>query len=455
MITAIVIGLGERGDVYSDYALSFPHRFSIVGAADIDAKKRLLYQEKFQLSGDQIYESWQDILKDKKLADVAIIATPDAVHFEPAMQAMKLGYDVLLEKPMAPTREECVKLNETSKANDCILQIGHVLRYTRFYLSIKEHLDKGIIGNIVNINMSENVSYYHYAHSFVRGNWNNRENSSPMILAKCCHDLDLMYWFTESNPDKISSFGSLNHFENPREDLPERCTDGCPIADSCLYYAPRIYEEILPLLHVSLKSDNLINRIIIKLAMRYPWLKLYSPFSKINEYSGWPVSVVTDDFTLEGKRKALENGPYGRCVYKIKDHNVVDHQQVSILFENGITGTLTMQGHSSEEGRTIRIDGTKGTIIGEFMLSHQKLIHIDSLTNKKSVLLDIKRESGHGGGDIILIGQFIEITQKKKNKEKFKVKTSAEKSLISHLMAFAADKSRLEQSIVEFRDFIA
>ncbi len=449
MITAIIIGLGERGNVYSDYAISFPHKFRIVGAADTDRKKRDLFQSKFQLSNDQIYDTWQDILKDNKLADVAIIATPDTIHFEPAMQAMKLGYDVLLEKPMAPTREECVTLTKTSKDRGVILQIGHVLRYTRFYSLIKEYLIGDVIGNVVNINMSENVSYYHYAHSFVRGNWNNRENSSPMILAKCSHDLDLMYWFADSKPDRISSFGGLHHFVSPREDLPQRCTDGCPISETCVYYAPRIYEEILPMLHVSLKSDNIINRIVIKLAIIFPWLKLYRPFSKINEYGGWPVSVITDDPSLEGKRRALQNGPYGRCVYNIEDHNVVDHQQVSIIFENGITANLTMQGHSSEEGRSIRIDGTKGTIIGEFMLSHQKLIHIDSLTNKRSVILDIKRESGHGGGDMILIGQFIEIVAKKKNGEKFEEQTSADKSLISHLMAFAADEARLEQSITK------
>jgi predicted dehydrogenase len=452
VITAIVIGLGERGNVYSDYALLHPERFKIVGAADIDKEKRIYFQKKFQLNSDQIYESWQDILQDK-LADVAVIATPDTVHFEPAMQAMKLGYDVLLEKPMAQTLDECVTLDETSKANNCILQIGHVLRYTKFYSLIKEHLRSDIIGDIVHINMSENVSYFHYAHSFVRGNWNNRENSSPMILAKCCHDLDLMHWFTESKPDKISSFGGLNHFNSPRSDLPERCTDGCPIADSCLYYAPRIYEEVLPLLHISLKSDNIINKIIIKLAIKFPWLKLYKPFSKINDYGDWPVSVITKDPSLRGKREALENGPYGRCVYKIKDHNVVDHQQVSILFKNGITGSLIMHGHSSEEGRSIRIDGTRGTIVGEFMLSHQKLYHIDSLTNKKSEILNIKRESGHGGGDIILTGQFIEVVGKKKHNEKYEVQTSVDKSLISHLMAFAADRARLEGSIIDFTDF--
>lgn len=454
MITAIVIGLGDRGNVYSDYALSQPEKFKIVGAADIDEIKRSEFKEKFQLTGDQIYRSWQDILREEKLSDVVIITTPDTVHFEPAMQAMELGYDILLEKPMAPTKEECLTLNETSAEIGVILQIGHVLRYTKFYSMINDWIAKGSIGDIVNITMSENVSYYHYAHSFIRGNWHNRERSSPMILAKCCHDLDAMYWFARSNPEKISSFGGLNHFTSPHPDLPDRCTDGCPISDSCLYYAPRIYEDILPLLHVTLKSGTIFEKIITHMAMKYPILKKYRPFSIINEYGGWPVSVITPDHSLEGKRDALENGPYGRCVYKVEDHNVVDHQQVGVLFENGITANLTMHGHSSEEGRSIRIDGTKGTLSGEFYLSHQKLIHVESLTNKRTTIIDINRTQAHGGGDSILIAEFVNLVEKKKKGEPQEAKASVSNSIISHLMAFAADEARLEQSIVNFKEFI-
>lgn len=453
MITAIVIGLGDRGNVYSDFALSYPNRLKIVGAADIDDTKRYHFSNKFKLSSDQIFHSWEEMLEDKKIADVVIITTPDPIHFDPAIKAINLGYDVLLEKPMAPTKEECVALNKANKEKGGILLIGHILRYTQFFSSIKEYLAKGKIGDIVHINLSENVSYYHYAHSFVRGNWNNKENSSPMILAKCVHDLDVLYWFTNSKPDKISSFGGLNYFKNTRDDLPDRCTDGCPIEDTCLYYAPRIYEDIHPLLHIALKSGTVFEKLIIRLALRFPGLKNYKPFSRINEYDGWPVSVISQDNSIKGKRKALERGPYGRCVYRIKDHNVVDHQEVSILFKNGITSNLVMHGHSSEEGRTIRIDGTRGTLFGEFFLSHQKLTHVDSLTNKKSIVVDTKDSKGHGGGDGALIAEFIELIEKKKNGEKYEVKTSVSKSLISHLMAFAADKARLEQKVVDFKEF--
>lgn len=454
MISAIILGLGDRGKTYSTYAVTHPEKLIIIAVADPDEHKRNYFQEKFNLAQNNIFASWENILEKGKIADVAIITTPDHLHYEPAIKAMKLGYDILLEKPMAPTKNECKTLDKIAREENRILQICHVLRYSNFYSKINTALKTGKIGNIVNITMLENVSYYHYAHSFIRGNWHNRENSSPMILAKCCHDLDLMYSFAGAIPDKITSFGGLDHFKKDRDDLPARCTDGCPIKENCLYYAPRIYEDILPLLHITSKSGKSVDKAVAKLAIKFPHLKNYPPFSKINQYNGWPVSVITPETSIDAKRKALDTGPYGRCVYNVKDHNVVDHQVVSVLFENNITATLTMHGHSSEEGRYIRIDGTKGTIVGDFLSSGEYLEHIDSQTNKKTILYDSKGISvDHGGSDQIIISDFIDLIENKKLGNKIIAKTNSKISLISHLMAFAADESRIQNKIVEFEEF--
>lgn len=453
MITAIVLGLGDRGKIYSNYALSNPDRFKIIAGADPDEKKREFFSTQFNLTSAKLYTSWELLLEKGKIADVAIITLPDTLHFEPTMAAMKLGYHILLEKPMATTKEECEILSQTSLELNRVLQICHVLRYTDFYSKISETLESGMIGKVVNINMMENVSYYHYAHSFIRGNWHNREKSSPMILAKCSHDLDVMYWFANSKPKLISSFGGLDHFTTEHSDIPERCTDGCPIEDSCLYYAPRIYEEILPLLHITSKSGKTLDKSVARLAIKYPKLKKYPPFSKINDYYGWPVSIITPESSLEGKREALETGPYGRCVYKVEDHNVVDHQVVSVLFDNNITGTLTMHGHSSEEGRFIRIEGTRGTIIGEFLTSHQSLDYIDSLTNKKNRLFQSTRIDGHGGGDEVFIEKFVSLIERKKHGEIVESSTDSTISIVSHLMAFAADEARVNRKLIHFSNF--
>ncbi|MHA1729216.1 MAG: Gfo/Idh/MocA family protein [Promethearchaeota archaeon] len=421
-VRAILIGAGQRGaDVFGAYAIDFPLELQIIAVAEPRKTHRERFSEMHNLESGMCYEKWEDLLKEGKISDkaeVAIIATPDRLHVKPAIAALEKGYDVLLEKPMATTLEDCKKLTDKTEQTGRKLQICHVLRYTKFYSAIHKLIREGKIGNIVNISMRENVSYWHYAHSFIRGNWHNREKSSPMILAKCCHDLDLLYWFVAARALKINSFGSLTYFgpNKAPKSAPMRCTDGCPAGDSCLYNAIRFYVENIPL-----------------------------------QYDGWPVSVITTDQSLEGRMKALREGPYGKCVYRVKDHNVVDHQVVGVEFENGVTATLTMHGHSHEEGRTIRIDGTKGTIIGEFLLSGNKLILHDSSSLNPKEIQDITAEndSGHGGGDTGLIRAFIKMIR---SKDTFIGKTGARESLESHLMAFAADKARLENRIVEMQE---
>ncbi len=451
-IEAIIIGAGDRGgDIYAKYALRFPNKMKVVAVAEPIEERRISIQEKHHLESDKCFSSWEQILAIEKLADIAIITTQDQMHAKPAILAMRKGYDVLLEKPMATSIEDCKKLVDVSKETGKLLHICHVCRYTGFYSSIYSLIKSGRIGEVVNISLRENVSSFHYAHSYIRGHWHNRDKTSPMILAKSCHDMDILFWLIGSPAKKISSFGSQTHFgrKNQPNGAPDRCIDGCPVSENCLYYAPRIYINIEPSLQVSSKGGKLLEKFISRSVLKNPKLKRFYPFSKINRVKDWPVSTITKDFSLEGRMKALRDTNYGKCVYAVEDHNVVDHQVVNIEFENNTTATFTMHGFSPEEGRTLRIDGTKGTIIGGFLFSGDTIRFIDAYTGKEEIIRKTGILVGHGGGDDKLIASFLQTARDKSTQAPL---TDVKSALESHLMAFAADISRLEERTVEMNE---
>ncbi len=452
-LSAIVIGAGDRGaDTYGEYALQHPDEIGFIAVAEPIDSRRESFATKHQISSDFCFKTWEKLLELEKLADIAVITTQDRMHAEPAIRAMQQGYDVLLEKPMATTVEDCKKLVEVSEQTGRLLQICHVLKYTEFFSTIHSIINAGKIGNVVNISLRENVSSFHYAHSFVRGNWHNREKSSPMILAKSCHDMDILYWLVGSPTKKISSFGSQIHFgrENQPEGAPDRCTDGCPVSDSCLYYSPRIYIDVEPWLQISSKGGTPFMKFMSKTLLKYPNMKRFYPFNKINKVEEWPVSTITNDFTKEGRMKALRETDYGRCVYAIEDHNVVDHQVVNIEFTNNVTATFTMQCFSYMEGRTIRIDGTKGTIIGDFLASGDTIRLMDAYTGKEEIIRKTGLITGHSGGDDRLFRSFLQTIRDRDSQPPL---TDARSSLESHLMAFAADKARLENKVIDMEIF--
>lgn len=281
-----------------------------------------------------------------------------------------------------------------------------------------------------------------------------------MILAKCCHDLDLIQWLVGSRPDKISSLGSLTHFRPERAPAgaPARCTDGCPVEADCLYSAIDIYVRIRPLLHLVQMSDRRLLATLAALLERYPAqvaraARFLPPLRQFVNYSGWPVRAMTGDFTPEGRYRALEDpqNPYGRCVYHC-DNDVVDHQHVNIEFESGVTATLIMHGHSYAEGRSLRIDGSAGTLIGELHLHGRRIVLHHKRTGRQEVLLQQSfslDEDGHGGGDAGLTRNFIDLLQAK---EPPGITTDAAGALESHLMAFAADRARLEGRVVNMEE---
>jgi len=453
-----MVGAGNRGkDVYGNYALNHPQDLKFVAIAEPHPIRRELFARAHNIPSSNQYVTWEDLLQSK-MADVAFICTQDQMHTAPAVKALELGYNVLLEKPMATKINECILLTKKAQEVKKQLRIAHVLRYTPFFQKIYEIINSGQLGDVMTIDHRENVSYWHMAHSFVRGHWAKEKLSSPMILAKSCHDLDILYWLTGCSPRIISSFGSLEHFkpENAPPGVTNRCLDGCTASDSCKYYAPRIYIDIVPLLRIAQVGGTGKIQFIANLALKHPQLfsRLQNlPYLRqVKKYQGWPVSTITEDLTTEGKWEALKKGPYGRCVYFV-DNDVVDHQVTIIEFENGITSTFTMHGFSHIEGRTIRIDGTEGSLIGEFLSTGEKLVLYNHFNETEKIIMNQKMNldtgSGHGGGDSGLIKSFIRSLQLGSEEPL----TSAQSSLESHIMAFAAEKARLTDSTVQMDEY--
>ncbi len=405
-----MIGAGARGiGVYGDYAAHHPDKLRFVAVAEPDSQRRMYFAMVHQLDPTQMYESDVDILKQPKLADCCFICTQDNKHIEPALTAMELGYHVFLEKPMAVTPKDCLRLEAKARATGVKVMIGHVLRYTPFFAKIKEWLDEGYIGDLMTIQHNENVSYWHQAHSYVRGNWRNVASSSPMILAKSCHDLDLLCWFAGANPEKVASFGKLSHFktEHAPTKAPAFCLDGCPHQDDCLYYAPRVY------LHAPI------------------WMKL-------------PVANDMSDASL---LNALKQGPYGRCVYH-SDNDVVDHQVTIIEFAGGITAAFTMTAFTRDNTRTIKLMGTKGEIRGHLEKNELELIRFGEAESTTVNLGTATSE--HGGGDKGIMDDFVAYVGEDVFKEKFALRDS----VTSHLLAFAAEKSRNLMTTIAYEEYL-
>ena len=243
-ILAALIGAGRRGiQTFGGFALRNPYEIQFIAVAEPDAERRVQFAAQHDIPKERQFSSWEELLDRPKLCEALVIATMDQMHFAPTIAALDAGYDILLEKPMSNEPVECLRMAQQAQAEKRLLMICHVLRYTPFFTAIKKIVDSGLLGDIVSVQHNENVGYYHQAHSFTRGNWRNSQLSSPMILAKCCHDMDILTWLIGKRCQKISSFGGLYLFkpENAPVGAPARCTDGCPVERQCPYSAIRIY----------------------------------------------------------------------------------------------------------------------------------------------------------------------------------------------------------------------
>ena len=410
-LTCIVVGGGQRGWNYASYALDHPDKLKVVGICDPSKYVRDKFTKKYGLNEENVFTDWVDAVKREKFADFVCICTPDHLHKEVALSFTNLKYHILLEKPMATTKNDCIEIVEACTTNNVILSVCHVLRYYPANKKIKEIIDTGLIGNVVSIQHIEPVGHWHFAHSYVRGNWRNTAKSSFSLLAKSCHDIDLFCYWINSQCNSVSSFGSLKHFK--KENKPAgggmRCLD-CAVEAQCPYSAKKIYLD---------RTER--------------------------GYIGWPVSVVSDIEDVGNVTERLKNGPYGRCVYEC-DNDVCDNQIVNLQFENGVTVSFTMIAFSEQIcQRTTRIFGTHGEIkyTGGVTVEHFDFLSgkLSSYNCHPSEAMFSKHLQGHGGADYYLIDSFVKAVQAN---DSSLIKSGPEETLQSHLLVFACEESRLQ-----------
>ncbi|PKM81356.1 MAG: oxidoreductase [Firmicutes bacterium HGW-Firmicutes-14] len=460
-VTAILSGAGLRGrEVYGRYALKHPDRLRFVAVADPDPARRLLFQKEHSIPDTMAFESW-DVLMDRsrgRIADAAFVCTRDSMHYRPAAGALELGYDVVLEKPISPDLQECRQITRTAGEAGRFVQVCHVLRYTGFWKKVKEIVDSGRIGRIIHYDHSENVSYWHFGHSYVRGHYRNKSASSPLILAKACHDLDLMFWIFGEKPLTVQSAGELSFFHpgNAPPGAPERCTDGCPAAETCPWFAPRLYITAEPLLSIGLHAPSRLIRLFSRIALNHrSFLKILSRFDKrldgILNWDRFPATVISSDLSVEGKMKALGEGPFGRCIFKC-GNDVADHQVSTFTFPGGATGTLTVHGVSDLEGREIRIFGTKGTLRGYFRYNGEQITVTDLRFSRTDTVYQAGLSmGGHGGGDFGLMDSFVGSMRGAKTPNTGH--TDVAGAMESHYMAFAAEDARVTHKKINMQEY--
>lgn len=410
-ITYAVCGFGGRGcDSYSSYQLAHPDQLKLVAVADPDKKRLSIAREQYHVPEKFCFRSGFDLLAQPKLADFLIIATQDKEHMCYALPALEKGYHLLLEKPISANIGECITLKEAAKKYNRIVMVCHVLRYAPFYETVHRLICEGKVGKLQTIHASENVGYWHFSHSYVRGHWRNCAESSPVILAKSCHDMDILRWLAGVPCKKVSSFGSLSWFHtgNAPVGSAERCLD-CHTKKSCPYDAEKIYltDVRTGLLH---------------------------------GHIGWPCSVLVGPNPTESAvRDALRNGLYGRCVYHC-DNDVADHQVVNLEFEGGITASFTLSAFSEECHRTLLVTGSHGEIFGDV---EENKVTLRRFGQREEVfMLDVlpSEYAGHGGGDWRMMEELCRLFRS----DEAEARTGIDVSVESHAIAMAAEESRLQ-----------
>lgn len=410
-VTAITLGAGNRGNVYGGYALNFPGNLKIVGVAEPIPLRIERYSTKHNIPREQRFDTWERVFERPKFADAIIITTPDALHYAPCIKALSMGYDILLEKPIAQTEQECRDILAAARKYKRIVAVCHVLRYAPYFVKMRELLRQGAIGEIISVQHFEPIEHNHMAHSYVRGNWHNSKETTPIILAKSCHDLDIIRWLVDKPVKQISAMGDLRWFrrENAPDGSADRCTDNCTVERECPYSAIKSYLERRERLAVfDLPEDKSKHADIIM--------------------------------------ERLKTTNYGRCVYRM-ENDQPDHYVTNILFENNITASFSMEAFTSYSGRRTRIMGSMGDMVGDM----KELVVNDFITRKQVTLVpkaeDVEgyKNSGHGGGDWLLAHDFIQAVTKQDPKA---LTSTIDESIESHIMGFRAEKSRLQGKVM-------
>lgn len=425
-IKIVLLGAGNRANVYASVGLEYPEKMQVVGIVDPDPIRRELMRERYAVAHENCFEDVSQFVQREKFADAVINGTMDHLHVPTSIPVLEKGYDLLLEKPFAVNETEMNELLEVARKHGNKVVIGHVLRYTDFYRSIKNHIINGEIGKIISIETCEHVSYHHMAASYVRGKWSSEKLCfAPMLLAKSCHDVDILLWMMkETQPTQVVSFGSDFQFGKDRkiEGAGTRCMQDCPYVDSCIFSA---------------KSN-------------------YLSYPRWGQYV-WKCLEANKNLTPEQQAESLRtDNRYGRCVWDFERDGNVDHQALLFQFANGATGTFSMVGGSAKPERNIHIVGTLGEIKGSFEDSKyvvRKMSPDGSLQGYEEKLYDLNvvgdmigMAGGHGGGDQKLVHDFLDYLN---GKEPSVSCATLEDSVISHRTVFKAMQSKHSGEIVE------
>ncbi len=410
-ISAITLGAGARGNVYGNFALAYPDHLRIVGVAEPSEVRRDGYADRHAVPGSERFTDWKAVFARPRFADAIIVSTPDHLHFAPCMAALEAGYDVLLEKPIAPTEAECRELLDKARETGRIVAVCHVLRYAPYFAHMRTLIGEGAVGRLVSIQHMEPIGHVHMAHSYVRGNWRDSVSTTPIILAKSSHDLDILRWLADRPTRALQAFGNLSWFksENAPIGSTERCMDGCAVEATCPYSARRIYLEQRMRLYV------------FNLAVDEP--------------------TRSDDI-----RAALATTDYGRCVYRM-DNDQCDHYTVNLQFEDEVTATFSMDAFTPMSGRRTRVMGSHGYLDGNMQHLEAHDFQTGKVTEWISDVVeesDDDAQSGHGGGDWRMVADFVQAVA---YQDAGRLSSTIDQSIESHLMAFAAERSRVRGTV--------
>ncbi len=406
-ITVAIVGLGSRGNAYASSIKLLPEKFEIVACSDIIPEKMERFAKTYGVPAERCYPSAEALLEEDRLADVLFICTLDRQHYGHAIPALKKDYHLVLEKPASTDPRECMEIARVANERGRNVVVCHVLRYTPYFRRVKEVIDSGVLGKIYSIQANEGVTFWHMAHSFVRGNWRNSDTTCPMIMQKCCHDMDIFLWLTGKHCKSVSSFGSLSHFkpECAPEGAHEHCDETCPAYGSCAYSIERYLHHA--------KEGNF----------------------------GWPLDVVSAADNYEDFRRDLLAGPYSRCVYHC-DNNVVDHQVVNLLFEDDLTLDFNMCAFTSGNcGRRLRVMGTLGELVSNAGDDKITVTHFrQGIEETEEITFNAEFDQfGHGGGDYVLVADLYDLLTGNAPKSVTNINDSIE----SHIVCLAAEASRV------------
>ena len=405
-VSIVAIGAGNRTNKYLEYVKQHPDKAKLVGVVELNEIRRNKIAEKFCLEPSACFTDYHDFFRSSLKVDAVMICTPENMHYEPCMMAIEAGYHVLLEKPIAQTPEECIAIGEAARRKNVIVPVCHVLRYHPYFIKLKELACSGELGNIISINHRTAVGVDRAAHSFVRGPWRKESETNPMLISKCCHDIDFLLWLTKTRCRKLTSFGSLRWFKstNAPEGSAHRCID-CQVESQCPFSAVDLYR------------------------IRRDWI------ANFDVPQGKNIDEVIEE--------ELEQGLYGRCIYHC-DNDVVDHQIVSMEMESEVTINFSMDIFTLEDHRATQICLTEGEIEGD-----ETQIKVRRFRGGEETIYDfsdIKHKPFHAGADLDLMNDFIEAIQ---TEGKY-LRTSIDLSVESHRICFEAERSRKEKRTILF-----